>query len=237
MEKSAAEDRSQPLPRHVAVIGAAGGLGQGILAECRERGIGFTAIVRSRPERISDVPEDSRVEVVSTLADVSSLSDAFRGADAVLTALGVTPTSSDATALLSQNMATFERAMLQAGVERVVVINTVLSPSPGDQPSLLMRLLTWMPGKVGRGARELRAVVDAIGRGEFSALSWTLVRAGVNVSGVEEEPAAALDWSDGINSWMPVSYRAMARWMIEEAAAREFVRAAPIVSQKKKHTK
>ena len=237
MDKSTDEDRSNLLPRHVAVIGAAGGLGQGILSECRERGIGFTAIVRSRPERISAVPEGSRVEVISTLADVSSLSEVFRGADAVLTALGVTPTSSDTTALLSQNMATFERAMLQAGVERVVAINTLLSPAPGDQPSLLMRLLTWMPGKIGRGARELRAVVDAIGRGEFSALSWTLVRAGVNVSGVDEKPAASLDWSDGINSWMPVSYRAMARWMIEETAAREFVRAAPIVSQKKKNTK
>lgn len=236
MDKSTAEDRSHLLPRHVAVIGAAGGLGQGILSECRERGVGFTAIVRSRPERISVVPEGSRVEVVSTLADSSSLADAFRGADAVLTALGVTPTSCDATAVLSQNMATFERAMLQADVDRVVVINTLLSPSPGDQPSLLMRLLTWMPGKIGRGARELRAVVDAIGRGEFSALSWTLVRAGVNVSGVDEEPAAALDWSDGINSWMPVSYHAMAGWMIGEAVARKFVRAAPIVSQKKKNT-
>ena len=166
MDKSTDEDRSNLLPRHVAVIGAAGGLGQGILSECRERGIGFTAIVRSRPVRISAVPEGSRVEVVSTLADSSLLAYALRGADAVLTALGVTPTSSDATALLSQNMATFERAMLQAGVERVVVINTVLSPSPGDQPSLLMRLLTWMPGKIGRGSRELRAVVDAIGRPE-----------------------------------------------------------------------
>ena len=44
------------MPRHVAVIGAAGGLGQGILSVCRAEGIDFTAIVRSRPERITDVP-------------------------------------------------------------------------------------------------------------------------------------------------------------------------------------
>ena len=36
------------LPRHVAVIGAAGGLGQGILSVCRGEHIAFTAIVRSR---------------------------------------------------------------------------------------------------------------------------------------------------------------------------------------------
>src|SRR5882757_2180993 len=81
------EIRAFPLPRHVAVIGAAGGLGRGILTVCREESIGFTAIVRSRPERISDVPADSRVAVVTSLADRSALTAAFAGADAVLTAL------------------------------------------------------------------------------------------------------------------------------------------------------
>lgn len=51
-----AASQSRPLPRHVAVIGAAGGLGQGILSVCRAEGIQFTAVVRSRPERIAGVP-------------------------------------------------------------------------------------------------------------------------------------------------------------------------------------
>jgi putative NADH-flavin reductase len=65
-------------PRHVAIIGAAGGLGQGILRICRAEGIAFTAIVRSRPERIADVPQRSRVAVVTSLADRAALSKAFR---------------------------------------------------------------------------------------------------------------------------------------------------------------
>lgn len=36
------------LPGHVAVSGAAGSLGQGILSVCRAEGCDFTAIVRSR---------------------------------------------------------------------------------------------------------------------------------------------------------------------------------------------
>ena len=106
---------SRPLPRHVAVIGAAGGLGQGILSVCRAEGIGFTAIVRSRPERITDVPSGSRVAVVTSLADRAGLTEAFHGADAVLTALGLTSTSEDRLALLSANMATVEEAMLASG--------------------------------------------------------------------------------------------------------------------------
>ncbi|MGA8891731.1 MAG: NAD(P)H-binding protein [Anaeromyxobacteraceae bacterium] len=107
--------RSPTMPRHVAVIGAAGGLGQGILRVCRGEGVGFTAIVRSRPERIGAVPEGSRVAVVPSLSDQGALTEAFTGADAVLTAMGVTSTSSDRGALLSTNMATVEAAMVAAG--------------------------------------------------------------------------------------------------------------------------
>ena len=60
MKTPFADDPIRPLPHHVAVIGAAGGLGQGILDVCRTEGIGFTAIVRSRPERITNVPRGSR---------------------------------------------------------------------------------------------------------------------------------------------------------------------------------
>jgi len=221
-------------PRYVAVIGAAGGLGQGILAVCRDERIGFTAIVRSRPERITNVPAGSRVAVVTSLADLSALTAAFAGADAVLTALGVTATSQDSSASLSANMDTVERAMLGARVDRIVVINTLLTSRPGKPASLLMRFFSWMPGTIGRGAREQRAVADALGRGAFSSLRWTLVRGGLNARGSDEQPVASTDWPGAPNSWMPVSYRAMGQWMLEEAAANQFVRAAPLVSRRRR---
>jgi hypothetical protein len=218
----------------VAVIGGAGGLGQGILSVCRDEGIGFTAIVRSRPERITNVPSGCRVVVVTSLGDRSALAAAFGGADAVLTALGVTATSRDRSASLSANMDTVEQAMSDAEVDRIVVINTLLSSSPGKPASLPMRFFSWMPGATGRGAREQQSVVDALGRGAFSSLRWTLVRGGLNARGSEEHPVASADWASAPNSWMPVSYRAMGRWMLEEAAADEFVRAAPIVSRRRR---
>jgi putative NADH-flavin reductase len=85
-----------PLPRHVAVIGAAGGLGQGILSVCRGENIAFTAIVRSRPERITGVPDKSRVVVVSSLGDRVGLTAAFSGVDAVIAAIGVTAATTTA---------------------------------------------------------------------------------------------------------------------------------------------
>ncbi|MBX7244967.1 MAG: NAD(P)H-binding protein [Candidatus Sumerlaeaceae bacterium] len=227
------ENHPGPRPRHVAVLGAAGGLGQGILSVCREEGIGFTAVVRSRPERITNVPPGSRIAVVTSLSDRAALQAAFAGADAVLTALGVTGTSQDPSALLSANMDTVEQAMSAARVDRVVVINTLLSSSPGQPASFLMRLFSWFPGIIGRGAREQQSVADALGRGAFSSLRWTLVRGGLNSKGRDEPPVASRDWAGAPNTWMPVSYRAMARWMLEEAAANQFLRAAPLVSRRR----
>jgi putative NADH-flavin reductase len=207
------DDRPRAYPGHVAVVGAAGGLGQGILAVCRDEGIAFTAVVRSRPERITS---------------------AFRGADAILTALGVTATSHDASASLAANMDTVEQAMIDAGVERIVVVNTLLSSLPGAPASRAMRFFSWLPGTVGRGAREQQAVVDALARGALSSRRWTLVRGGLNARGSDEPPVASADWTGAQNSWMPVSYRAMGRWMLHEAAANDFVRAAPLVSRRRR---
>ena len=196
-------------------------------------GISFTAIVRSRPERITDVPRGSRVALVQSLADRTALTGAFSGADAVLTALGVTATSREQSALLSANVATVEESMLAADVDRIVIVNTLLTSLPRQPASRAMRFFMWMPGTIGRGAREQQAVIDALGNGAFSSLRWTLVRAALNSRGKDERPVASANWDDALNSWSPVSYEAMGRWMLEEAAANEFVRAAPLVSRRR----
>jgi len=234
MTSPPSDNPSRPLPHHVAVIGAAGGLGQGILSVCRAEGIGFTAIVRSRPERITDLPNDSRVVVVTSLADRTALTEAFSGVDAVLTATGLTSTSFGSSALLSVNMPTVEESMNAAGVDRIIVINTLLTSLPGKPASRAMRFFSWMPGTIGRGASEQQAVVDALGHGAFSSLRWTLVRAGVNSRGKDERPVASTDWEGALNSWSPVSYKSMGRWMLEEAVANEFVGAAPLVSRRRR---
>jgi putative NADH-flavin reductase len=217
----------------VAVIGAAGGLGRGILSVCRAEHIGFAAVVRSRPERITAVPKGSRVVVVESLADRAALTNAFSGSDAVVTAMGVTSASRDQSALLSANMANVEASMAAAGVDRIVVINTLVASAPGKPASRVIRFFSWVPGNMGRGAREQQAVVDALGSGAFASLRWTLVRASVNSRGKDEPPVASAEWDKTLNSWAPVSYEAMGRWMLEEAAANEFVRVAPVVSRRR----
>ncbi len=232
VQETSADKLVRRLPHRVAVLGAAGGLGQGILSVCRAEGVQFTAIVRSRPNRIAEVPSGSRVAVVTSLADRPALTDAFAGADAVLTAIGLTSTSADRSALLSANMNAVEESMLAAGVDRIVVINTLLASPPGSPASRKLRFFSWVPGAMGRGASEQQAVVDALGGRAFSSLRWTLVRGGLNSRGRNEPPVDAADWGGALNSWAPVSYEAMGRWMLEEAEANKFVCAAPLVSRR-----
>lgn len=231
MTPTATTSPPRRLPGRVVVIGGAGGLGQGVLRVCRAERIDFTAIVRSRPERITDVPGRSRVVVVESLADEAALTDAFSGTDVVLTALGVTTATHDRPALFSANMPTIKASMIAAGVDRIIMINTLLASLPGKPASRLMRFFSWMPGIMGRGATEQQAVVDALGEGIFASLRWTLVRAAVNSRGSAERPVAFADWPGAPNSWSPVSYVDMGRWMLEESVANEFVRAAPLVSR------
>jgi hypothetical protein len=61
-----------------------------------------------------------------------------------------------------------------------------------------------------------------------------MVRAAVNSRGNDERPVASADWDGALNSWLPVSYDAMARWMLEEAAANEYVPRAPLVSRRRR---
>jgi NAD(P)H-binding len=225
---------SRRLPLHVAVIGAAGGLGQGILNVCRAENVAFTAIVRSRPERITGVPGKSRVLVVSSLADRAALTEAFSEADTVIAAIGVTQASNERSVLLSANMPSVEASMTAAGCDRILMINTLLVSAPGKAASQAMRFFSWFPGTVGRGAAEQQAVADALGSGAFSSLRWTLVRAGVNSRGVDEPPVASAEWDSSLNSWWPVSYQAMGRWMLEEASANAFVHGAPVVSRRRR---
>ena len=182
----------RPLPHHAAVIGAAGGLGRGILRVCRAEGIGFTAIVRCGPNELP-IAGWLPVMVVTSLADQDALTQAFSAADAVLTALGVTSAVLIAK-LVSRNAATVEASMLAAGVDRLIMINTLLASRPGKPASWAMRFFSRMPGKMGRGAAEQQAVVDALGDGAFASLRWTLVRAGVNFKGKDDRPVASADW-------------------------------------------
>jgi uncharacterized protein YbjT (DUF2867 family) len=95
----------------VLIVGATGGLGQDVVAEALARGYETRALVRN-PEH-SALP--ANVEIVrGDVLDPSSLTDAVRGRDAVICALG-TPSPRRTSALLEQGTENLVDAMSRQG--------------------------------------------------------------------------------------------------------------------------
>jgi hypothetical protein len=74
--------------------------------------------------------------------------------------------------------------MLAAGVDRIIVINTMLASPPGKPANRAMRFFSWMPGTMGRGASEQQALVDALG----TVASLDACPSGSQLSGEERGP-------------------------------------------------
>ena len=102
----------------ILVVGATGGLGQDIVAESLVRGHETAALVRT-PARAT-FPEAVGI-VQGDVLDLSSLTPAVVGRDAVICALG-TPSPRRRSTLLEQGTKNLIAAMSQAGVPRLAFV-------------------------------------------------------------------------------------------------------------------
>jgi hypothetical protein len=102
----------------ILVLGATGPTGRIVVARALELGHAVTVLVRS-PERLEARPEQVRVITGSLPDDEEALIAAFRGQDAVISALGVgrsfTPND-----LMARSVPLIVRAMESQGVRRLV---------------------------------------------------------------------------------------------------------------------
>ncbi len=152
----------------VLVLGATGGTGQQVVAKALEHGCIVTAFCRD-PARLPIVSDSLRVVAGSVVANDSTLADAVRDQDAVISALGVGKSFKSAQ-LIGQAMPRIVHAMETHGVRRLVFTSAF---GVGDTwrdvpllPRLFIRLLL----------KEIYADKEA---GELalrrSSLDWTLV--------------------------------------------------------------
>lgn len=160
----------------LVVLGASGGVGRLLVEQAVAAGHDVVAVVRSSSQVPAFAPS---VRVVrANLSDAAALADAFVGADAVLSALGLklqglAPWNQpEDKTFLDTSTAAIVRAMQQAGVKRVLAVS---SSGIGDSEAIL-------PGffKVFIAASAMRHVWPALNRMEAaytaSGLDVCLVR-------------------------------------------------------------
>ena len=165
----------------LALIGASGGIGRGVLSQAVAAGHLVTAVVRN-PSKLPAEVDVVRLDLASPDGEV--LAATLRNVDAVISAVG--PSRAAQAGIAARATAAITHAMAGAGVRRLVVISAApvgVVPSshrphpprydPGDD--LLMRhLLSHMIRRVfGPVYTDLAAMEDLLRDG---SLDWTAIR-------------------------------------------------------------
>jgi hypothetical protein len=122
-------------PRKVAIIGASGTYGEGILARAEEMGIEAIVVTRS-PHKFKDVKPTTTV-VEAQLDDEATLIKAFAGCDGVISALG----DDRKTRPKAHNLPHVWNAMKAAGVTRYVGMGSGPMMMPGETPGAFQRAI------------------------------------------------------------------------------------------------
>jgi putative NADH-flavin reductase len=152
----------------ILVLGATGGTGLQIVGQAIERGHSVTAFVRT-PDALKKF--GNRINVVQgDLLSGSELQRVIEGHDAVLSGFGPRlPISKADATLLQRFAAALTRAMIQAGVRRVVVESSAFLFKDSIIPPTHLIGSLFFPGVV-RDASEMENILQK------SDLDWTIVR-------------------------------------------------------------
>ena len=152
----------------ILVLGATGGVGQEIVRQRLKHGHEITAFIRARG-RLEAL--DGRMTVVEgDLLNSSQLERVMAGQDAVASGLGPrVPISKDDSHLLQSFANALTRAMLYAGVQRVIAVSVAFLFKDSIIPPAYLAGRLFFPNLVA-DASEMEHVLAT------SGLDWTIVR-------------------------------------------------------------
>jgi NADPH:quinone reductase-like Zn-dependent oxidoreductase len=122
-------------PVKVAILGASGAYGKGILARAEEIGVKAIVVTRS-PHKFRDVKPTTTV-VDAQLDDVEKLTKVFAGCDGVISALG----DDRKTRPKTHNLPHVWKAMKAAGVTKYIGIGSGPMMMPGETPGGFQRTI------------------------------------------------------------------------------------------------
>lgn len=206
----------------LAVFGATGGLGQEVVRLALEAGYRVRAHART-PSKLA-VRYERLVAVQGDLGDATSIREAVRGADAVLSCVGYAKGQDPA--IYGAGLKHVIDAMNTHGVRRLLAISGAGLEIEGDATGLgrriVIALLKVFARKVLAGKEAEWAVI------RDADVDWTLVR----VARMVDRRAAGSVAVDRhrVGGSPVVAYADVAAWMLEQVGDKAFIHEAPFVS-------
>ncbi|MDI3380000.1 NAD(P)-dependent oxidoreductase [Xenophilus aerolatus] len=206
----------------IALFGATGPTGRHIIEEALKQGYTLSVYTRDARKLASFA---GRVEiVVGDLQDQSAIAKCIQGADAVISALGPNSLKVQGDKPVMHGLTHVIAAMKHAGVRRLIQISTAAYRDPEDGFAFSTHASALLFKVIARkGYEDIVATGNLIAK---SDLDWTLVR----IPNLKDGPADGsvdVGWYGKTRLGMNLSRGNLARFLVDQVTARQFVRAAP----------
>lgn len=210
---------------NLVVLGASGGCGQQLVTQAVARGHAVTAVVRSATWQ---PPSEAKV-LRGELTNETFLREAVRGADAVLSALGLRigglmpwnkPEQAD---FLERSTTALVAAMKAEGVKRVLAIS---AGGVGDSFEVMPGIMKFMIRNTA-----LKHAYPALAKMEHAFLSSGLEVCIARPSGLTDGPLTGqVKVARGYAGRATISRADVAAWMLDQAALPAFAEPTPMIS-------
>lgn len=206
----------------IALFGATGPTGRHLIEEALKRGYSLSVYTRDASKLAAFAGQVAIV--VGDLQDRNAVAKCVRGADAVISALGPNSLKVQGDKPVMHGLANIMAAMKQAGVRRLVQISTAAYRDPQDGFAFGTHAFALLFKLIARkGYQDIQAT-GALVAG--SDLDWTLVR----IPNLKDGPAHGgvdVGWYGRTRLGYKLSRGNLARFLVDQVADTQFVRAAP----------
>ncbi|ABC93255.1 hypothetical conserved protein (plasmid) [Rhizobium etli CFN 42] len=206
----------------IALFGGTGPTGKHIIEEALRRGYALSVYTRDAT-KLSAV--DGKIDViVGDLSNREAIRACIAGADAVISALGPNSLKSRDKRPIMPGVGAIISAMEELNVRRLIQISTAAHRDPKDGFDFKSQAFVLLFKLIVHNAYDdIKATAELVSK---SHLDWTLVR----IPNLKDGPATGrvdAGWYGKSKLGMKLSRGNLAKFLVDQVTATEFVRAAP----------
>ncbi|WP_318765633.1 NAD(P)-dependent oxidoreductase [Agrobacterium fabrum] len=211
----------------IALFGGTGPTGRYIIEEALRQGYELSVYTRAAGKLSAF---DGRIEViVGDLNNREAIEACIAGADAVISALGPNGQKTQEKRPVMRGVGTIISVMEELNVRRLIQISTASYRDPKDGFDFKWRALVTMFKLMANAAYgDIKATAELV---SSSRLDWTMVR----IPFLKDGPATGkvdIGWFGKTKLGMKLSRGNLAKFLVDQIMAKEFVRAAPGIADR-----
>ncbi|MGQ8632000.1 SDR family oxidoreductase [Agrobacterium sp. DKPNP3] len=206
----------------IALFGGTGPTGKHIIEEALRRGYALSVYTRDSTKLSAF---DGKIEViVGDLSNREAIRTCIVGADAVISALGPNSLKSCGKRPIMRGVGAIISAMEELNVRRLIQISTAAYRDPNDGFDFKSQAFVLLFKLIVHNAYDdIKATAELVSN---SHLDWTLVR----IPNLKDGPATGrvkVGWYGKTKLGAKLSRGNLAKFLIDQVTAKEFVRTAP----------